>query len=245
MNCCFKRYKDLVIDRRGTTKNSNMTTTKFIKEVKKNQNYKITQNNLQETNDTRCNKEISKIKQKNINKQFIKCNWDGSVMDLNTDNSNILGKSGKLIVNDNITIPIINSDELWYYGVKLYNIGDIISFELDLPFFEVEVGENYVKEYIMKKAGGVYLETHSRPHFHMPLSKESCGYIILGKKVPEGIDISAFRIPFGSALYMPNNIIHNDCFLIGKYNVIYSKTDDYKTMLLLNNEEKPVNIIVE
>ena len=52
MNCyCFKRYKDLVIDRRGTTKNSNMTTTKFIKEVKKNQNYKITQNNLQETND--------------------------------------------------------------------------------------------------------------------------------------------------------------------------------------------------
>ena len=50
MNCCFKRYKDLVIDRRGTTKNSNMTTTKFIKEVKKNQNYKITQNNLQEIN---------------------------------------------------------------------------------------------------------------------------------------------------------------------------------------------------
>ena len=45
------------------------------------------------------NNEISKIKQKNINKHFIKCNWDGSVMDLNTDDSNILGKSGKLIVN--------------------------------------------------------------------------------------------------------------------------------------------------
>jgi hypothetical protein len=75
-----------------------MTTTKFIKEVKKNQNYKITQNNLQETNDVINNNEISKIKnkRKNINKQFIKCNWDSSVMDLNTDDSNILGKSGKL-----------------------------------------------------------------------------------------------------------------------------------------------------
>ena len=46
-------------------------------------------------------------------------------------------------------------------------------------------------------------------------------------KIPRNknnIELSAFHIPYGKAFYMSKNVIHNDCFLIGKYNVIYTKT---------------------
>jgi hypothetical protein len=212
-----------------------MTTTKFIKEIKKNINYKITPTSL-ELSKQGITLYIIK-KRPNINKTFIKCDWNQQNTPLQTDSSNILGSSSKLEVTSNINIPTINSDALWYYNTKLYNINDIISFDEDLPLFEMEVGRNYVPEYIMKKAGGVYLEEHTRPHFHMPLTKEAAGHIILGKHTQGGIHVSAFQIPFGKALFMPNNTIHNDCFLTGKYNVIYSKTPDYKTMLLTHNDQ--------
>lgn len=236
MNCCYNRekYSNLIINRRTKTEDSNMTSTRFIKEIKKNTNYKITPSTLEESNQG-ITLTITKKKPK-INYKFIKCDWQNNDMSLETDDSNILGKSGQLKVEENIDIPIINSNSLWYYDVKLYNIGDIISFDDDLPLFEMEVGKNYVKEYIMKIAGGVYLEQHARPHFHMPLDPQATGYIILGKFVEGGIHVSAFKIPFNKALYIPNNVIHNDCFLIGKYNVIYSKTPDYKTMLLIHND---------
>jgi len=230
-----------MIDRRTATPESNMTTTKFIKEIKKNINYKITPSSLEES---KQNITLHIIKKRSkVNKTFIKCDWNQQGTSLHTDSSNILGSSRKLEVTDNIEIPTIKSSDLWYYGVKLYNINDIISFDEDLPLFEMEVGQNYVNEYIMKVAGGVYLEEHERPHFHMPLNSNSIGHIILGKHIANGLHVSAFQIPLGKALYMPNNIIHNDCFLIGKYNVIYSKTPNYKTMLLIH-DNKPAKVTI-
>jgi hypothetical protein len=244
MCSCFSKYKDLLIDRRNTIEQSNMTTKRFIKEIIKNKFYKITTNSLEETIDNDNNISLSIMKKKSeINKIFIKCDWQNiKSMDIDTNKSNILGKSGKLYLKSNISVPIIGSNSLHYYNVKLYNINDIISFDHNLPLFEMEIGKNYVDEYIMKKAGGVYLEEHERPHFHMPLTEDSCGYMILGKKVKGGIELSAFTIPYGEALYMPNNIIHNDCFLIGNYNVIYSKTPNYKTVLLVNNCNIPIKL---
>ena len=60
----------------------------------------------------------------------------------------------------------------------MYHIGDIICFGdicACLPVCNVEIGRDYIKEYIMKRAGGVYLEYHDRPHFHMPRDRHAGG----------------------------------------------------------------------
>jgi len=99
-------------------------------------------------------------------------------------------------------------------------------------------------------AGGIYLEYHDLPHLHMPMNPEAGGYLLLAKKVelqhdesddmasPQDADpycdpahvasqyhISAFTIPHGKAIYMGPNVIHNDCFLVGLYRVVYGATD--------------------
>jgi len=222
---------NLLIDRRGRTENSNMTANYYIKNVMKNTPYKIQLSNL--------------IKHVHIPKKAIIKGILGNIaMEHNTSKSNILGNSGYIIVEDDLHIPIITETDLWYYNVKLYDIGDVISFDESYPLFEVEIGENYIDDYIMKKAGGVYIEKHNKIHFYVPLNKFSRGYIILGNQTQDSIELSAFKIPFGKALYVNKNVIHNDCFLIGKYNVIYTNTTTYNTVLLVNKKKGPIKVTI-
>ena len=96
-----------------------------------------------------------------------------------------------------------------------------------LTLFEMYIDKNYVDEFIMKKAGGVFIEKHDRPHYHIQLNEEAGGHVVIGKVVSDGVLVlSAFRIPYVSALYMQANVIHNDCFLTGLYGVVYSKTEN-------------------
>jgi hypothetical protein len=92
--------------------------------------------------------------------------------------------------------------------------------------------------------GGVYLEYHNNPHFHMPLEEYCSGYLVLCKKENDKYYIDAFKIPYGYAIYTPGNIIHNDCFLVGKYLVVYSVSKEYSTVILKtkNNNLVKMNI---
>ena len=222
---------NLLIDRRGDTEKSNMTANCYIKKIKKDIPYKIQISDLIEHND------IPK-------KVIIKGTLDDIMMESNTSKSNILGNSGYMILKSDLQIPIIMEKDLWYYDVILYNLGDVVLFDESYPLFEVEIGENYIDDYIMKKAGGVYIEKHNKIHFYVPLNKFSRGYIILGKENEGNIELSAFKIPFGKALYVNKNVIHNDCFLVGKYNVIYTNTDNYKTVLLVNEKKEPIKVTI-
>ena len=89
------------------------------------------------------------------------------------------------------------------------------------------------------------LNTMIRPHFHMPRDRCAGGHIIL-RELDEYILLAAFEIPYGYALYTPGSVIHNDCFLTGKYIVVYSKTDNYSNVLLRNKKiDQPVNINIK
>ena len=63
---------------------------------------------------------------------------------------------------------------------------------MTLPLCNVDIGVNYIDDYIMKEAGGVYVEYHDRPHFHMPREPTAGGYIILGRDIDEYILLAAF-----------------------------------------------------
>ena len=78
----------------------------------------------------------------------------------------------------------------------------------------------YKKDFLMQKygGGGIFVETHEFPHIHIPLSKSCGGYIVIGKQLSETeFNFTAFRIPFGYALYTPSNTIHGDGTLVGEY----------------------------
>ena len=227
-------YKDISVDRRGATLGSNMTTKDLIDEVEIGECYKVSIKGFQKVNDNswRC---------------IIPRRWSNNSKG-NSRVANILGDSQYLVLDNDIEIPVADSSYLWYYGVKLLDEGETICFETDcdrLPLFRMEIGFNYISEYIMKIGGGVYLEKHERPHLYICANEKSSGYLCLGKECSEGISVSAFRVPFGKILYVPDNVIHNDCFLIGEYKVIYSKTKKYNTLLLVNNNKDPINVTIK
>ena len=245
MDNFINKYKDIIVNRKGDKQDSNMTTINIINEIKPNIYYKITKNNLLRTKKNKSYIQKNYISKEKLKYCSLKNNWNYNI-DIETTKSNILGNSSILLVNSELKIPKTNISNLYFYNAKLYKIGDIINFNTksNLPVCYMDIGKYYIDEYIMKKAGGVYIEYHDRLHFHMPLNKNSQGYLILGKKKDDNILLSAFSIPYGYAIYTPGNVIHNDCFLIGKYMVIYSKTNNYSTALLQDKYNKPIKISI-
>jgi len=237
------KYKCIIIDRRGDVMNSNMTTVEVINEVCPKKNYHIIDNNLIETDELKRGEPLIDGPNKYV---AIPNTWD-TTLKYNTERSNILGRSGTIhIEEDHISIPI--TQRYSFFGVKMYKVGDIISFNhinTSLPVCNVNIGINYINDYIMKDAGGVYLEYHDRPHFHMPRNSSAGGYIVVGREIDEFILLAAIKIPFGYALYMPNYVIHNDCFLTGDYTVVYSQTPNYSNVLLCNKKNIPVKVTIE
>tara|TARA_B110000977_G_scaffold201843_1_gene299203 strand:- start:4202 stop:5044 length:843 start_codon:yes stop_codon:yes gene_type:complete len=157
--------------------------------------------------------------------------------------SNILGNNVELLCfsNNYYIKPIAaTSENVAYYGCKLLNQDDIFYFKSkqDMAIFKIVITYDYVNEYVMKLGGGVYLEHFDLHHIHIPLNNESSGYIILAKqKAENNYELSAFQIPFGKALIIPPNITHNDCFLVGNYNIIYGISEDYSTAILKYGNE--------
>jgi len=234
-------FRNIIVNRQGATLNSFMKTNKIIQTIHPNINYKILHQSLLPLPEYNLNK-VDNIDIKQPRFTEIDSNWidDKSIQ---LKNSNILGFFGRLTVPSQITIPVnvANYNNVKYYGATLYNIFDIINFKAkeELPLTEMIIGTDYVDEFILKKdlGGGQYLEYHDNPHFHSPLNTDNKGYIILGKLENFKLKLSAFIIPYYTALYTPGFVIHNDGNLVGRWLVVYSKTDNYSTVLLRDEND--------
>jgi hypothetical protein len=124
------------------------------------------------------------------------------------------------------------NENLAYYGARLLEPG--AQFDCEAPgsmaITVMDTGDKYVEEFIMQEenkngAGGMFLEYHDMPHLHMPMDEKAGGYLILGKRIRSKMELSAFAIPYGKAIWTGPNVIHNDCWLTGAYTVVYGPTD--------------------
>lgn len=139
--------------------------------------------------------------------------------------ANTFGSMGALLVPDGFKIPGVEAspENVRYYGLSLIKDGNEITVkspECDIIMMKYDYTSIYREEFLMKKegGGGVFVETHNFPHIHMPLNEKCEGYIVIGKKISEReFDFTAFKIPFGYALYTPPNTIHGDGTLVGEY----------------------------
>lgn len=176
--------------------------------------------------------------------------WNTDVA-VETEQANILGDVGILTLDTEIVaIPEApaTAGMIAHYGACLLKMGDTVRFETDadLPVTLMKIGAGYVDEYlhVAEKGGGSYLEWHDRPHLHMPLDSDAGGYLILGRRDGEDYLVSAFRIPFGCAVYMPPEVLHADPYLVGNYLVIYSVTKTFSNAVLRNPDGGVVDVRV-
>lgn len=171
--------------------------------------------------------------------------------------SNILGKNSRLVITTNgkkIHIPIeeASSEKLSYYGAVAIPMGEKVIFpqqEEGYPIWAMSLGKTYAKDYIMsEKAGGWYLEWHTdRPHFHMPLSQDANGFYLLGKKLNKNhYELTAFKIPYGVAVFTKRGAIHSDSGLTGKrWLVGYTTSKHYSTALLRNLKNEYIEVVAK
>lgn len=232
-------FSNIIVNRVGKTASSYMITKRIVKSIYPNLKYKYLPNNLIPLPDYDGEETKANILYKNhLRYTIINGEWLNEKF-YDNDKSNILGFNGKFITDSHISIPlnIASMSNVEYYGAKLIEIFNIFSFDAkeELPLTEVIIGDNYIKDFIEVEelGGGNYLEFHDNPHFHAPMNVFSKGHIILAKKVNDNqYHISAFIIPMYYALYTPGFVIHNDSYLLGDWLVVYSKTDNYSTVLL-------------
>lgn len=244
-----EKYISIWVEREGNLPNSNMTTKAIVGEIEPNQIYQIHENSILEVSNLENKKDYLEKTIINPPKHtIIKGKWNDEIK-LSFSDSNILGDNGLFITNDNQTIPVAETtkENLAYYKASLHKIGDILQFETsqNLPVTIMEVGQNYVQGYIYPIGNGIYCEKHNTPHYHQPLTSDSCGHLVIGKEVEDGLQLTAFEIPFGYGIYMSPYVVHNDLFLKGKYMVVYAKALEYSTVLFRTQSNKAVVVEID
>lgn len=250
----IKHFPKILVNRKGPDPYAYMKTTDILGHVETGNTYTVNSDGLQLTQIDKNGKKILDDSQYlDISSIMLKNKWsNNNTKNKDKDNgSNILGSDDQFMVDaDKIYIPITDTTKrnLEYFGAKLLNIGDTLTIDTPypLPITTMEIGKNYVKDYLLQEGlgNGCYLEYHDTPHFHMPLDDKSSGYLILGKIINDDIHLTAFNIPYGKAIYTLPFTIHCDAFLIGKYIVLYTVTPHYSTALLKHNDNI-VNVSID
>lgn len=161
---------------------------------------------------------------------------------------NVFGSMGALLVPDHFKIPTVTAtkENVKHYGLELIENGKeltIRSEQCDIVMMKYDYTSIYKKDFLMQKygGGGIFVETHEFPHIHIPLSKDCGGYIVIGKKLSETeFNFTAFRIPYGYALYTPSNTIHGDGTLVGEYGLTVADPSmiSADTVLIYNEHTK-------
>ena len=244
-----EKYHALRVNRTGDTPQAFMQTTRIVGEVKPDTTYQIVGQTLKPSHKPlHTPPPHTQIPPHTC----LQGQW---INPIHTDPhpSNILGDIGSFLAttNNTLTIPVAPTTpaHLAYYGAQHIYPHTSFQFETNtpLPLFQMTIGSDYITRYMLqqKHAGGIYIEYHDKPHFHMPLQPHAHGHLILGKKItPHLYHLSAFAIPYTTAIYTPPGTIHNDSFLVGSYLVAYTTTPHFSTVRLLTASKHilPVSI---
>jgi len=249
----------LFFERIGLSKDSNMTILDLSTVAKSGHVYSL---NLQGFEEKKKEKSELHIRTLEISQQCdtpprhaeVDGIWDETV-DISGEGNNILGGNGKFFIDeDKLDIPVMEATQeaLAYYGCSLLTLGEWVEFPLpSFPIWTMLIGKDYLKNFIMtSKGGGLYIEYHTdKPHIHMPMNKDASGYYLLVKKVTSAgakiknkYHLTAFKIPFGKAVYTCKGVIHCDAGLIGEWMVGYDNAHTYSTALIRTDAGMMVDV---
>ena len=231
-----KKHQSIFVCREGSSPNAYMRTKNVVGEVLPQQCYQLQSGGLLPTHRPPTPPATTQTMPPHV---VLQGKWLAPHADSH-DRGNILGQNGNFLATvAQLQVPIAPTTHatLGYYGAQWLHVGDclVLDTNVDLPITTMAIGATYLADYILQEqhAGGFFIEHHDLPHFHRPVDTQAHGYLVLSKKVNDSTyHLSAFTIPFGSAVYTPPHVIHNDCCLVGNYHVVYSNTPNFSTALL-------------
>lgn len=168
--------------------------------------------------------------------------------DVESSNANVFGGLGTLTISQSeFIIPeaASNASALGFYGAEIFAHGDVVEFEVsqNMPVTVTNYGPAYANGFLHVDGlgSGSFIEYHAPPHLHMPLDASAGGHMVLGRSDGDDYLLSAFRIPYGSAIYTPANVLHADPYLVGRYLVVYAATEQYSTVVFRSQDGRTVN----
>jgi len=204
---------------------------------------------------------VQEVPHKKLKLDWFRKAKDYSIAIKSEKEANILGSTRVAIIHNpdtgrQVQIPsvVATPENVAGYGARLIGQGDYLQLEIPahpegdkacgtnfqnygLPSFKMSVGENYTEQYLKDplQGGGAYLEMHDLPHLHIPMDAKAGGYLMLGKflnKEKTEMAVTAFEIPFGSAIYTHPYTLHQDAFLTGNLEVVYANAKHFETSFL-------------
>lgn len=232
----LEAFHILTIDRCGDDPQSYMRNENYLGHIAQNVHYRLFEDHIEETTD-----DVTPMAEPKEPKYMVlKGEWCKTISSEN-DEANILGGQGKYIIpsgEKTIEVPaqIATPELLAYYSCQMVKFGEVFrsTVKENLPLTIVSIGENYEEGFLMNPnfGNGAYLETHDRPHFHMPLDENTGGQLLLGREIDGEKRISGFKIPYGYGILMEPHCIHSDAYLIGRHIVVYSKTEAFSCVIV-------------
>lgn len=251
--------KELFVKRIGKIDNSFMITNKLLEVFTPNQILLQIKNNLIKLNNMDNNLSLKKsINYKKPKQIIIKGKTEEYEQDSILTQNNILGSNDYFYLDSHlrleqnkIIIPIeeTSNDYLNYYDVYILEPDQIFNLNnnKEIGFFEMSIGTKYVDGFLLEEGlgDGFYLETHDLPHYYFSSNENSKGYLILGEKIDNGFALTAFEIGSNKAIYISPFVYHSDAYLVGDYNVVYGKANNYKTYLFRTCNKKILKISCE
>ncbi len=142
--------------------------------------------------------------------------------------SNISGKSGKIIFPSNFTgtipVDIATDQHVRYYGCSFADSNQVqVSLLYRHGIQDFTYQNKYLEDYVKTQNGGSGLECHDFSHLDCPLEADS-GYFILAKYDEKSGDlhITAFKVPTRHTLYVPGGCIHSNDYLKGTWRTMLS-----------------------
>ena len=239
----------LIVNRKGKHKESFMVTRDIIAVIKPKQTYQFVDHPMPNLMVTTANEPIPNyVAQIRLPKHAVfRGQWYDAVIS-EASGANILGGMGSLVNQgtEAIQVPIVtaNHADLAFYHARWLTAGSVVTFETQetLPLTEVSAGQHYVEHYLARTelggGGGEYIEYHDQPHFGAPQNAQSGGHILLGRQEGAYFYLTAFYLPFGSAIYLSPYTLHSDAYLVGDYRAVYALSGHFSTALLRDQQSR-------
>lgn len=140
--------------------------------------------------------------------------------------------------------------DLTPFGAKLvknsqpFKITDSAEDPMDVVTYHF--GSNYAKTMVQEREG-LFLETHNFTQIMSPVTKDSGGFITLGKWDKGRLQLIGVEVPYGYSIIISKGAIHGDSTFIGSY--LMAMTVNHKTMatadvVFLKNQNRK-NVMLE
>ena len=146
----------------------------------------------------------------------------------------------------NHTAPIDEADDatLGYYNCRLLQPGDVISIDQRSMVTDFCYGDEYFERYVLGANGCSTIEQHDFAHVDMPLDGRS-GLLVIGRidQTDQVLELTAFRVRPGCAVYIPAKTIHTNDYLLGRWETLLSSACEFPMAEMRHYNAKPLRFV--